>query len=271
MMNLASAPISASKVRETPRRLTLAALETDLPAALAHALSNDAEPTGASSASDKAVLASLGATSKDLPEKSDASAARGVFAEQSDSIPANGASLFMANPLRADIGAPLDDATSIAPSATSLVVDDRMKNAPSKVLTFQMEPEDLGVVTVRMQITKTRVSLKIDVESPAVQTILSRSSDELAQALGASGHRVEDIAIRVSPAPVPSANPSDAGANENSFSYGQGGDGGGFDGNGGMGKGQGESLSRSPKGAARQTDEGASRSGGSSGAHGVYV
>lgn len=87
--------------------------------------------------------------------------------------------------------------------------------APARVLTFQLEPESLGTIAVRMKLIHTRVELQIWVDNIDALALLTESRDDLVRAISAGGHSVEGISVKVSSAPALSdSRRSDAGAGD---------------------------------------------------------
>ena len=70
--------------------------------------------------------------------------------------------------------------------------------APLKILTFELEPGDLGAVTVKMRMTREKVDLDIVVQSETTLSMLNELRDKLASAVSNSGCKVESLDIRVS-------------------------------------------------------------------------
>jgi flagellar hook-length control protein FliK len=258
------------------KRITLSALATHLPAALTQLLS--AEGSGQEEGTARAGNASVGfASSSEItkdtqiasPHGSSAAAGEQPLQSLEFTLASTSSTLSSAPGSNFDVKGGGQTPASAAPTDAP---DGRINGSPSKVLTFQLEPEELGAVTVRMQLTKTRVSVKIDVSNVTAQTALADSRDQLAQALSASGHAVEEIAIRVSPAPVSSGSHNESRQNEFLASGGQSGEGGSLGEGGGMARDRGgETLSRSQRKAAPESEERASRDTRSNGVSGVYL
>lgn len=252
----------------TPPKLTLVSFATHLPAMQTPILVEGA-PAGSATSMDAPPFSQTSSGADDSKEKAVSTAANDAFGQQ---LELQGATPF-------PVGSPSPGGSSqpgsvpqTSASAFTREISNHAKDGPAKILTFQLEPEDLGSVTVRMQLTKTRVSLKIDVDSPAVQNILTQSRDQLSQALSASGHSVDDIAIRVSPAPAPSDTVNDARQNDSQAPFDQRGDGGAFGGNDGMGNNRdGQSFSRAPRKEQPQEHGRVARDSGAPGVSGVYL
>lgn len=95
----------------------------------------------------------------------------------------------------APIGAP-----PIAPSMFDVNAS-QPEAAPLKILTFTLEPEALGAVTVKMRVMRLSVDIEIDVGTAKTQFLLNELKDRLAAAIDAGGVAVEAIDIRISSAP----------------------------------------------------------------------
>lgn len=258
-----------TNVSVAPGKLTLVSFSTHLPIAQSPASTMEGAAAGdASSVNAPPPFSQMSAEIQDPKEKS-ASATNDAFVQQLDLQGVNAAPAPIGSP---SAGGNSESITQTIAAAPGNAISDSTKDSPSKVLTFHLEPEDLGAVTVRMQLTKTRVSLRIDVNSPAVQNTLTQSRDELSRALSASGHSVDDIAIRVSPAPVPSASVNDARQSESQASFDQRGEGGSFGGNENTGNNRdSQTFSRSPRKEDSGENGRGTRSGGNFGASGVYL
>ncbi|MDJ0449462.1 flagellar hook-length control protein FliK [Methylocystis sp. JR02] len=261
-----SAAIGADDTTAAPK-LTLVSLATHLPASQTPAIAIKGAFVETPGSMEAPPFAGIG----NSKEESVSAVANDAFGLQLETQGVATTPLLVGSP--ASEGGSLSGAVSqtTAP-ASPKAVSDHAKDHPTKVLTFQLEPEDLGAVTVRMQLTKTRVSLKIDVNSTAIQNILTQSRDELSQALSASGHSVDDIAIRVSPAPVPSDTVNDARQNDSRAPFDQRGEGGSFGENDGAGNNRdGQSFSRAPRKEQSQEHGAVARDSGAPGASGVYL
>ncbi|MBL1258668.1 flagellar hook-length control protein FliK [Methylocystis sp. Sn-Cys] len=248
-------------------KLTIVSLATHLPVTQTPVLAMEGASVGNADSMDAPPFAG---TDKSK-EESVSAAANDAFGLQLESPNAAATPLSVGSP--ASEGSSVSRSVSQATAPASIkAISDHAKDSPTKVLTFQLEPEDLGAVTVRMQLTKTRVSLKIDVNSAAVQNLLTQSRDQLSQALSVSGHSVDDIAIRVSPAPVPSDTMNDARQNDSQAPFDQRGEGGSFGENDGAGNNRdGQSFSRAPRKDQSQEHGAVARDSGASGASGVYL
>lgn len=262
----ASAAIGVDDSAALPK-LTLVSLATHLPASQTPVLAIEGAFVENASSMEAPPFAGIDNSKED----SVSAAANDAFGLQLETPGVAATPLSAGSPASegGSLSGPVSQTTA---PASPKAVSDHAKDHPTKILTFQLEPEDLGAVTVRMQLTKTRVSLKIDVNSAAVQNILTRSRDELSQALSASGHSVDDIAIRVSPAPVPSDTLNDARQNDSQAPFDQRGEGGSFGENDGAGHNRdGQSFSRAPRKDQSQERGAVARDSGASGASGVYL
>jgi len=68
-----------------------------------------------------------------------------------------------------------------------------------KVLTFQVEPEGMGAISVRMKLSQTRVELRIDTQAAAVSHTLSDAREALSRAIGDKGLALEAYEVRLLP------------------------------------------------------------------------
>ncbi|BDV32996.1 hypothetical protein SS37A_05250 [Methylocystis iwaonis] len=263
-----SAPAATGTEESTASpKLTIVSLATHLPVTQTPVLAMEGASVGNADSMDAPPFAGIDKSK----EESVSAAANDAFRLQLESPNAAATPVSVGSP--ASGGSSLSGGVSQATApASTKAISDHAKDNPTKVLTFQLEPEDLGAVTVRMQLTKTRVSLKIDVNSAAVQNLLTQSRDQLSQALSVSGHSVDDIAIRVSPAPVPSDTVNDARQNDSQAPFDQRGEGGSFGENDGAGNNRdGQSFSRAPRKDQSQEHGAVARDSGAPGASGVYL
>lgn len=268
--------LSASDAMETnasvtPPKLTVVSFATHLPAMQTPILTMEGAPTGDANSMDAPPFSQMSSGVDDSTEKSVSTAADDAFGQQLELQGVAATPLSVGSPSSGGTSQPGNVSQTNA-SASAREISNHAKDGPAKILTFQLEPEDLGAVTVRMQLTKTRVSLKIDVDSPAVQNLLTQSKDQLSQALSASGHSVDDIAIRVSSAPAPSDTVNDARQNDSQAPFDQRGDGGSFGANDGTGNNRdGQTFSRAPRKDQSQEHGRMAGDRGAPGASGVYL
>lgn len=268
--------LSASATMEAnasamPSKLTVVSFATHLPAMQTPILTLEGAPAGNANSMDAPPFSQMNSGVDDSTEKSVSTAANDAFGQQLELQGVAATPLSVGSPSSGGSSQP-GSVSQTSSSASTREISNHAKDGPAKILTFQLEPEDLGAVTVRMQLTKTRVSLKIDVDSPAVQNLLTQSKDQLSQALSASGHSVDDIAIRVSPAPAPSDTVNDARQNDSQAPFDQRGDGGSFGANDGTGNNRdGQSFSRAPRKDQSQEHGRVASDRGAPGASGVYL
>jgi len=162
----------------------------------------------------------------------------------------------------------------VAPAAgpaEALIQDPRAQTTSTKILTFQLTPDSLGPVTVRMQLTGGRVAVKIDVTSTASHDALDRSREAIAQALGSAGQSLDDISIRVSSAPGTSATTDDTRQSDSLAQQEPRGDGGSLGANDGSTDGRDKGSSRPGKRAARPMEPAPARGARSSDPVGLYL
>jgi hypothetical protein len=103
------------------------------------------------------------------------------------------------------------------------------------MLTFELEPASLGLVTVKMRLARSNVDIEIGVQSEKTMSLLNDLRDKLTQAVTSSGCKVESLDIRVSPTPASTdirENPSEGGSQNAAFGRFDGG--GGFAGSNGF-------------------------------------
>lgn len=91
------------------------------------------------------------------------------------------------------------------PSLSHEVADLTLTSSPAvtpqpvhiKILTFDLHPEALGPVTVRMRLSGKQVDIAIDVKSENVRSILTQSKESMVEALAEHGLRLEGPDIRL--------------------------------------------------------------------------
>lgn len=199
---IAHALDGASGQTNAPMRLTIGMLETYLPAALVHVLDHDNFMIASGltaqigNLTGKAELDRLAPTDLTLDS----------IAAINNLQAANGA----VSPLGFTSGSVINDSGAFSTDSSNLTPIPLNREAspfnPVKTLNFQLEPEELGTLTIKMNLSKTRISMKIDVATAGAQTALTQSRDQIVAALTASGHVVDDVKIIVSPAPGSSTN-----------------------------------------------------------------
>lgn len=70
-----------------------------------------------------------------------------------------------------------------------------------KSLTVQLEPDDLGVVTIRMRLSGTTLGLDLEAEDVETTRLIGRGRQQLAEKLRASGFSIDTFVIRDRPWP----------------------------------------------------------------------
>jgi flagellar hook-length control protein FliK len=85
-----------------------------------------------------------------------------------------------------------------------------------KILTFDLHPEQLGPVTVRMRMSRSHVEIAIDVRTEDARVALSRTSDAIVEAIAGHGLTLEppDIRLASPPSAMESSSPMN---NQSSF------------------------------------------------------
>lgn len=82
----------------------------------------------------------------------------------------------------------LDPASAAAPASPSAVV---------KVITIQLQPADLGTVTVRMALKDGELDLQLQVERHETARLLQNDRDKLSEVLRAAGYHIDDVGVVV--------------------------------------------------------------------------
>ncbi len=86
-----------------------------------------------------------------------------------------------------------------APHARPASLPEASRHETIKVLTFQVEPEGMGAISVRMKLSQTRVELRIDTQAAAVSNTLSDAREALSRAIGDKGLALEAYEVRLLP------------------------------------------------------------------------
>lgn len=147
------------------------------------------------------------------------------------------------------------DATTAKPGA----------DAPVKVLLIQLQPADLGTVTVRMSLKEDVLELHIEASQQETAQRLQQDQDSLSKVLRSAGYLIDGVAIRVTE-PDRSLMPPSPGSSTLSQSSYQGTTGGALsEGGTSQGRGQNEHAARGHPGqnqAANVSSQQRSSSGG---------
>ncbi len=69
-----------------------------------------------------------------------------------------------------------------------------------KILHIQLQPADLGTVTVRMELKDAELSLHVEAERPETAELIRNDQDTLSKLLRASGYNVDPASVRVTDA-----------------------------------------------------------------------
>lgn len=117
-----------------------------------------------------------------------------------------------------------------APSLPAQVPEPTRAHGKVRVLEIQLQPDNLGTVTVRMQMTSEGLQLHLNASRPETVEIIKRDREVLANLLRSAGYAADDAQIRVTlsdaaPAAVSSvaatSASSDGGLNSNNGGNGQ--------------------------------------------------
>lgn len=73
------------------------------------------------------------------------------------------------------------------------------ESTPVRILRFELEPESLGGIAVRMRMAQTGVEISIDVQSTATLSRLNDLRERLSNVVAATGCAIETLDIRISP------------------------------------------------------------------------
>lgn len=102
------------------------------------------------------------------------------------------------------------------PAAMIASQPETLPPARLKILTFDLHPEQLGPVTVRMRMSRSHVEIAIDVRTEDARVALSRTSDAIVEAIAGHGLTLEppDIRLASPPSAMESSSPMN---NQSSF------------------------------------------------------
>ena len=228
------------------------------------ASTSDAAKSGTAISTGDATAPSVSAASETSLQDAMPTAAVTSHAEPGASLP-DGTLQSLANAvtsLAADVASASSDA---APSAAATVTDPTpASTSPARSLTLQLNPDNLGSVTVRLHLTANGLDVNLAVDDRKTLASISHARDELAAAIGDNGYRVDSLVIRGSDA----SSTSTAGSHDSARSQSEAGAGQGFSGGGSGGSGGDTSSSRQrpPPSSAGARDPGRDRGG-----DGVFV
>lgn len=83
---------------------------------------------------------------------------------------------------------------------------------PVKTLSVQLEPESLGVVTLRMRLSGDHLSVRVDVAEPATLDLIQRERDRLQKSMATDKVSIDRLEIRAASEPTPVASGDSANA-----------------------------------------------------------
>lgn len=93
-----------------------------------------------------------------------------------------------------DIAAPADSGVEIA--APRADAETRHPRQTLKILKFEIEPESLGAISVRMKITQARVEISMEARADVAPALID-AQDRLSAAIGEKGMTLESFDIRI--------------------------------------------------------------------------
>jgi chemotaxis protein MotD len=169
----------------------------------------------------------------------------------------------VAESIRAELAASGDIALTWSPSDATTAKPGA--DAPVKVLLIQLQPADLGTVTVRMSLKEDALELHIEASQQETAQRLQKDQDSLSKVLRSAGYLIDGVAIRVTEPDRSLVLPSPGSSTLSQSSYQ--GTAGGAPSEGGMsqGRGQNEHAARGHAGqnpAANASGQQQSSSGG---------
>ncbi len=153
----------------------------------------------------------------------------------------------IADGIRSELAAGGETALTWSPSASATAKPHA--DAPVKVLLIQLQPADLGTVTVRMSLKDDALELHIEASQQETAQRLQQDQDSLSKVLRSAGYLVDGVAIRVAEPDRSLLLPSQGSASLSQSSYQQTAGGAPSEGGASQGRGQHEHGAR---GQARQ-------------------
>jgi chemotaxis protein MotD len=100
----------------------------------------------------------------------------------------------VADGIRSELAAGGETALTWAPSASATAKPHA--DAPVKVLLIQLQPADLGTVTVRMSLKEDALELHIEASQQETAQRLQQDQDSLSKVLRSAGYHIDGVAIR---------------------------------------------------------------------------
>jgi chemotaxis protein MotD len=153
----------------------------------------------------------------------------------------------VADGIRLELGAAGETALTWSPSASATAKPHA--DAPVKVLLIQLQPADLGTVTVRMSLKEDALELHIEASQQDTAQRLQQDQDSLSKVLRSAGYLIDGVAIRTADPDRSLVPPSQTSASLSQSSYQQ--TAGGAPSEGGASHGRGH-HEQSARGQAQQ-------------------
>lgn len=172
----------------------------------------------------------------------------------------------IADGLRVELAASGDTALTWSPSVSATAKP--ASDAPVKVLHIQLQPADLGTVTVRMSLKEDALELHIEASQQETAQRLQQDQDSLSKVLRSAGYIIDSAAIRVVEPDRSSVVPGQGSASPSQSSYQ--GTAGGAPSQGGASQGRAHDE-RAARGHARESTTGSAGSQQRPSSSGRYV
>ncbi len=153
----------------------------------------------------------------------------------------------IAEGIRSDLAAGGDTALTWSPSASAAAKPHA--DAPVKVLLIQLQPADLGTVTIRMSLKEDALVLHIEASQQDTAQRLQQDQDSLSKVLRSAGYLIDGVAIRAADPDRSLVLPSQTSASLSQSSHQQTAGGAPSEGGASQGRGHHEQAAR---GQARQ-------------------
>ncbi|MDR3462930.1 MAG: flagellar hook-length control protein FliK [Beijerinckiaceae bacterium] len=107
-------------------------------------------------------------------------------------------------------------------SSSSPTVATTVSSASTRTMTLVLEPENLGTVTVKMQMRGDSLDLQLDVANPQTLALLNKDRDSLTAAMSSQDYAMGTLTMRASDVQSSSTGSNDGSQNQNQGSSGQG-------------------------------------------------
>jgi hypothetical protein len=110
----------------------------------------------------------------------------------------------IAKSIAADFGGSDPETMGTQPESAILTADKTAASASRvQILHLQLEPENLGKVTVKMRLTGPKLELQVEAERPETGRLIGNDKDLLSSKLQSAGYAIDTLVIRTADLPAP--------------------------------------------------------------------